>query len=179
MGNRSAGRISAIRLGAAGGAVLLALTSTAAVAQDDSGALQEIVVWAQRVQGTLQDTPISLAAFDADALRAIGAVAAGDAAAYTPNVQIDRTPLSRTAYSVSIRGIRSADPSLALDPTVGVYLDGVTSAGKAVRPSRSSISSASRYSGGRRVRSMDATAPEAPSISLPASLPASSAFCSS
>lgn len=125
MENRSVRCTSTVGLGAAGGAILLALTSTAAVGQDDSGALQEIVVYAQRVEGTLQDTPISLAVFDADALRAIGAVAAGDAAAYTPNVQIDRTPLSRSAYSVSIRGIRSADPSLALDPTVGVYLDGV------------------------------------------------------
>lgn len=125
MENRSVRRTSAVGRGAAGGAILLALTSTAAVGQDDSGALQEIVVYAQRVEGTLQDTPISLVVFDADALRAIGAVAAGDAAAYTPNVQIDRTPLSRSAYSVSIRGIRSADPSLALDPTVGVYLDGV------------------------------------------------------
>ena len=124
MENRSAGSASAVWLGAWTGFVVAALIGTTAVAQEDSG-LQEIVVTAQRVEGTLQKTPISLAVFDKEALRSIGAVAAGDAAAYAPNVQIDRTPLSRTAYAVSIRGIRSADPSLALDPTVGIYLDGV------------------------------------------------------
>ncbi len=124
MGNRSAGGAAAGWPGAWTGVAIAALIGTTAVAQEDSG-LQEIVVTAQRVEGTLQKTPISLAVFDKEALRSIGAVAAGDAAAYAPNVQIDRTPLSRTAYAVSIRGIRSADPSLALDPTVGIYLDGV------------------------------------------------------
>lgn len=124
MGNRPTGRMPGVRRGAATGVVILVAAGTTAAAQDAAG-LQEIIVTAQRVEASLQETPISLVVFDRDALRAIGAVSAGDAAAYAPNVQIDRTPLSRNAYSASIRGIRSADPSLALDPTVGVYLDGV------------------------------------------------------
>lgn len=91
----------------------------------EGAALEEVVVSAQRVTGDLQTTPISLAVFGADDLHALGVIEPGEVGAWSPNVQIDKTPLTRSAYSLNIRGVGSAEPSLAVDPTVGIYLDGV------------------------------------------------------
>ena len=105
--------------------VVAATAAQQVIAQDGSAGLEEIIVTAERVEASLQDTPISLSAFDTKTIEALGVVESGDIAVYTPNLQMQKTPASQNAYGMGIRGVSSGEPSLAVDPTVGIYVDGV------------------------------------------------------
>lgn len=87
--------------------------------------LEEIMVTARRVEESLQKTPVSVAAFDENALAAIGAFEANVAAAYAPNVQINKQPSSQDNFAYSIRGVSASAPNLATESTIGLYVDGV------------------------------------------------------
>lgn len=103
-----------------------AASAGAAWAQTESvKGLEEVFVTAERVTASQQDTPISLSTFDQRKIENLGVVESGDIAIYTPNLRMQKTPASQNSYGVSIRGIGSAEPSLAQDPTVGIYVDGV------------------------------------------------------
>ena len=67
----------------------------------DSLALEEVIVTAQKRAESLQDTPISVAAFAQEELEAIGAFEAGQVAEYTANLSIDRQPSSLDNYGYS------------------------------------------------------------------------------
>jgi iron complex outermembrane recepter protein len=86
--------------------------------------LEEVVVTAQKKEESLQDTPIAISAFTAENLEQIGAFSAVDVGEYTPNAVITRSLGSTANIRVSIRGLGTAEPSLTVDPKVGVYLDG-------------------------------------------------------
>lgn len=90
-----------------------------------ASAIEEVIVTARRVEESLQDTPISVAAFSQSDLEQLGATEVGDIARYTPNLEMRKLPGSQDNYSFAIRGISSAESALAIDPTVGVYVDGV------------------------------------------------------
>ena len=96
--------------------------TTSALAQQL--ALEEVVVTAQKREESLQDTPIAISAFTSENLEQIGAFGAIDVGEYTPNAVITRSLGSTANIRVSIRGRGTAEPSLAVDPKVGVYLDG-------------------------------------------------------
>ncbi len=87
--------------------------------------LEEVVVIAQRVEESAQDTPISLAAFDRDALSELGIASVGDIRAQVPNFVIDTFPSSQQTLRLFIRGIGITDVQITQDPAVGVYMDGV------------------------------------------------------
>ena len=110
-------------------AILSAISVSVQAAEADSnansGKLEEIIVTAERVASSMQETPISLAVFDEKRLESLSVVESGDIAAYTPNLRMDKSPATLNAYAISIRGVGSGEPSLAVDPTVGIYLDGV------------------------------------------------------
>jgi iron complex outermembrane recepter protein len=94
----------------------------------DQGGIQEIVVTAQKRAENVQDVPIAISAFTAEALkeRAVGDVSA--LSSISPNVTLDAsTPFSGSTavLGASIRGIGSADFAFNIDTAVGVYLDGV------------------------------------------------------
>jgi len=105
---------------------LLGSATTELLAQ--AGALEEVVVTARKREESLQDTPISVAAFTAEDLAQRGAVDFSDLGEFTPNVVFDFTaPIAagNSAAIVMIRGVGSADWALPVDPGVGIYLDGV------------------------------------------------------
>jgi iron complex outermembrane recepter protein len=102
-------------------ALALALASVTAAA---NAQLEEVIVTAQKKSESLQDTPIAISAFTSDNLEQIGAFSAVDVGEYTPNATITRSLGSSFNIRVSIRGQGTAEPSLAVDPKVGVYLDG-------------------------------------------------------
>lgn len=92
---------------------------------DQSFYIEEVVVTAQKRVENLQDAPIAISAFSADTLEDLGAHNVIDVGEYTPNVTIGETMGSNANITVGIRGLSSAEPSLTVDPKVGLYLDGV------------------------------------------------------
>ncbi|ATY30937.1 TonB-dependent receptor [Sphingomonas psychrotolerans] len=97
-------------------------------AAQNEGGIAEIVVTAQKRAENVQDVPIAISAFTADALqeRAVGSVA--QLSSIAPNVNLDAgTPFSGSTAVLSayIRGIGSDDFAFNIDPGVGIYLDGV------------------------------------------------------
>ncbi len=113
-----------------GSAALLLVFGYPAGAQDQTGAgtadlqLEAIVVTAERRETDLQQTPIAISAFSTSALEAIGATDFTAVSAIAPNVNL--MPASgQNGTVLSIRGIGIGDPSAAVDPKVGLYIDGV------------------------------------------------------
>ncbi|WP_242127922.1 TonB-dependent receptor [Sphingobium sp. Sx8-8] len=92
------------------------------------GALEEIVVTAQKRKENLQDTPIAVTAFNAAALANKNVEDISGIAEFTPNLQFDSTaPLSgsSSAAIVFIRGVGKSGYQVTDDPGVGTYIDGV------------------------------------------------------
>lgn len=100
------------------------LLGAAPVAAQTVG-LEEIVVTAQKRAESLQETPISAAAFTAAALEARGIANLSDLTAEVPNLQLAPHPNSGTTNLVFIRGVGNLDDQITQDPSVAVYLDGV------------------------------------------------------
>jgi iron complex outermembrane receptor protein len=93
-----------------------------------SGALEEITVTAQRRAERLQDTPISITAFTAAAIDALGVTNVAQLSNLAPNVRFDFTaPVSGAsdAAGIFIRGVGQADFALTTEAGVGTYVDGV------------------------------------------------------
>jgi iron complex outermembrane recepter protein len=114
----------------AGAAMALAMPAFAqsAPADDDSGGIQEIIVTAQKRAENVQNVPIAISAFTAEALQERGVGDVSALSGITPNVTLDAsTPFSGSSavLGASIRGIGSNDFAFNIDPAVGVYLDGV------------------------------------------------------
>uniref|UniRef100_UPI00356397FF TonB-dependent receptor n=1 Tax=Litorivivens sp. TaxID=2020868 RepID=UPI00356397FF len=107
----------------AAGAV--ALVPEVSLAQQRNTQLEEVVVTAQKREESLQDTPISLAAFSGDQLDQFGIDDLGDITARTPNVDITPFPNSRSSLVIFMRGVGNNDSQTTQDPAVGVYIDGV------------------------------------------------------
>ena len=87
--------------------------------------LDEIIVTAQKREESIQDTPISMAAFDNEDLQQMGVVEIGTVADYLVNVQIDKQAGSVDNYGYNIRGVGAFESNLLNDSAVGLYLDGV------------------------------------------------------
>lgn len=105
--------------------VAIAVSSVFAVAEERSMVIEEVVVTAQKKSESMQDTPIAITAFTADSLEQMGIKNASDVGEYTPNVTIGPTIGSKFNIRMYIRGKGTAEPSLTIDPKVGVYMDGV------------------------------------------------------
>lgn len=111
-------------------AALLAIlggTGGAASAATDprAGALDEIVVTSRRVNERLQDTPISVSAFQTDDIQARSINNLGDAAGLTPNFLSNHGPTGGNDGFFFIRGVGQTDLNAATDPGVATYVDGV------------------------------------------------------
>lgn len=99
-----------------------------AAAAPAEGGIQEIVVTAQKRSENVQNVPIAISAFTANALkeRAVGDVS--QLSGLSPNVTLDAsTPFSGSSavLGASIRGVGAADFAFNIDSAVGVYVDGV------------------------------------------------------
>ncbi|MEM8696444.1 MAG: TonB-dependent receptor [Pseudomonadota bacterium] len=87
-----------------------------------------IVVTARRREETLQETPISITAFDADALTDRGISNLSGIGDFTPNLVFDQgtgNTGGSTTSQIYIRGIGQADFLFTTEPGVGIYVDGV------------------------------------------------------
>jgi iron complex outermembrane recepter protein len=117
-----------LRRGAAFAVAGALLVSSGVAAAATSDALEEIVVTAQKRSENLQNVPIAITAFTAEALQSRGITDIHGLSNLTPNVNLDAgAPFSgdTSVLSASIRGIGQDDFAFNLDPGVGVYVDGV------------------------------------------------------
>jgi iron complex outermembrane recepter protein len=91
-------------------------------------ALEEIVVTARRRSESLQDTPIAVSVFSAQALENQQISATDQLDQITPNLQFTSYGTltgNNSAAQVFIRGIGQTDATPAVDPGVGIYIDEV------------------------------------------------------
>ena len=88
----------------------------------------EILVTARRREESLQDTPVAISAFSAEMLEDRQITQTQDLERITPSLQFKPAgQLSGNSASsvVFIRGVGQLDPTAAVDPGVGIYLDEV------------------------------------------------------
>lgn len=114
-------------------AMLLAsatLVSTSVQAQEPvkrgtSALLEEVVVTARKREEGSQEVPLAVSAYNSDQLEALKVRDLTSLAVGMPNVALDDVGTSRGTANFSIRGlgINSSIPSI--DPTVGVFVDGI------------------------------------------------------
>ena len=87
--------------------------------------MEEVTVTARKREELVQDVPLSVSAFDADQLEALKVRDLESLAVNMPNVALDDIGTFPGTANFSIRGlgINSSIPSI--DPTVGIFIDGV------------------------------------------------------
>jgi iron complex outermembrane receptor protein len=86
--------------------------------------IEEVVVTAQKRPESSQDVGISITAFDADQIRALGFTDSADVAAMSPGVQVNH-PNGLSSLSFSVRGVTQSDFSDHHEAPVSVYVDEV------------------------------------------------------
>jgi iron complex outermembrane receptor protein len=95
--------------------------TTATPPKDD---VEELFVTATKREEALQDVPISMSALNASFLDDSGITQFGQISEYVPNLKIN--PMTDTRGTVMrIRGIGSAGNNAGIDPSVGLFIDGV------------------------------------------------------
>ncbi len=87
-------------------------------------ALEEIVVTANRREESIQEVPMSVTAFTGQFFKESGVTNLAGLEQYTPSLKI--TPgTDSNSTSIRIRGIGSVGTNAGIDPSVGVFIDGV------------------------------------------------------
>ena len=108
-------------------AVLLALASPAAVAQEEqSTTLGEVIVTAQKRSENLQDVPISLDSIDSQSIEQLNIQNFKTYTQYLPTVQTQQSMQTGGGYNlVYMRGVATGGDGQAItsQPSVGTYLD--------------------------------------------------------
>lgn len=90
----------------------------------DPLALEEIVVTANRREESIQEVPMSVTAFTSEFFRDSGVTNLAGLEQYTPSLKI--TPgTDSNSTSIRIRGIGSVGTNVGIDPSVGIFIDGV------------------------------------------------------
>lgn len=102
-------------------AIALSIIGTEASAQ---GALEEVIVTATKRPESLQDIPVTVTAFSSDTIQEAGINNASDLAIMTPSLSVN-TNISPFNARMTIRGIGTAQTDPALEPSVGMFVDGV------------------------------------------------------
>jgi len=100
----------------------LGLTPTSHAA---SGALEEVIVTAQKREQSLQEAPIALTALTQESLEQMKISGIDGISGKSPNVVIVPTVGGSVNAGINIRGAASNVNNLSRDAAVGVYLDGV------------------------------------------------------
>lgn len=106
--------------------VSLAATSLAGVAGAQEAAqadvmIDELIVTAQRRDQNLQDVPVTVTTFGAEAIQEARIQEVQDVVTRTPGLNFDAFPSGQPRLTV--RGIGSSDRGAAGDPSAGVFLD--------------------------------------------------------
>jgi len=114
-------------------AIAMALVAPLAQAQETSAAAQGeetttlsgVTVTARKREETLQEVPVAVTAFTADALDQLNVEDLSDLDAQVPNLTIYAARGSSSTITAYIRGVGQSDPLWGVDPGVGIYMDDV------------------------------------------------------
>lgn len=92
----------------------------------DSGvfSLEEVIVTATRRAESLQDIAISISSFSGEFIKDTGITQLKDIENYTPSLRIN-SGTATNETSIRIRGIGSVGSNTGIDPSVGMFVDGV------------------------------------------------------
>ena len=102
----------------------LAQTADPASQAAVQGQLADIIVTAQRREESLQKVPVAVTAIGADQLDQLRVTNVRNLAGLAPSLQINTQGLQSNP-TIIIRGVASGTSNNAVDPKVGIYLDGV------------------------------------------------------
>jgi iron complex outermembrane recepter protein len=105
--------------------------ATAQSAQSGVLELEEVLVTSRRVEERLQDVPVAITAFTAEALEKQAIRSVSDLANFTPNMTFTGGVAGRAAVPV-VRGIGLID-GRGFDNAVGVFVDGIFVSGRAAQ----------------------------------------------
>jgi iron complex outermembrane receptor protein len=87
--------------------------------------LEEVVVTARKREEGSQDVPLSITAFGADQIEALKVRDLTNLSVGMPNVALDDVGTTRGTANFSIRGLGISASIPSIDPTVGVFVNGV------------------------------------------------------
>jgi iron complex outermembrane receptor protein len=112
--------------------VLAPMVAAVSYAQDaaipasgpDPLALEEVVVTANRRMESIQEVPMSVTAFTSQFFKDSGVTNLAGLDQYTPSLKITQGTDSNS-QSIRIRGIGSVGTNAGIDPSVGMFIDGV------------------------------------------------------
>jgi len=87
--------------------------------------IEEITVIARKREESIQEVPMSVTAVTAAALARKGAASISDLTESVPNLLAVSSPMGQSTLAIGMRGTSQGNPGMALNPTVGLYVDGV------------------------------------------------------
>lgn len=88
------------------------------------GALEEVIITAQKRSESLQDVPVAVTAFTGETMKTLGITNASELVAVTPGLSVQNQAGSNRNYF--LRGVGTADVHLTAASAVGQYFDGIT-----------------------------------------------------
>ena len=97
---------------------------TPVVAQDDVGMLEEIVVTSTKRQSTLQEIPVAVSVVQADELKQSQILDVKDLQFLVPSLRVGQLQSSGNT-NFFIRGFGNGANNAGIEPSVGVFIDGV------------------------------------------------------
>ncbi len=89
---------------------------------------EQIIVTARKREEQLQETPVAITAFTAEAIEQRSILDLSDVGDFTPNLNFSSTGTfggTPSEATVFVRGIGQIDNAMFADPGVGIYVDGV------------------------------------------------------
>lgn len=106
-------------------ATLVGASGVSAQSADDDGfALEEIIVTASKRQQTLQETPIAVSVTGADTIEKARVLDISDLQTVVPSLRVTTLQTSASTNFV-IRGFGNGANNAGIEPSVGVFIDGV------------------------------------------------------
>jgi iron complex outermembrane receptor protein len=104
--------------------VTMATSTGSSITQAQDGMLEEVIVTATKREAGLQDIAVTVNAFTEETILNAGINSTEDIAILTPslNVTSNTSPFSAR---VSIRGVGTSQTDPALEPSVGIFVDGI------------------------------------------------------
>ena len=103
--------------------LISAVCATNAFAQ--STGVEEVLVSAQKRTERIQDVPMAISAISGQALENRKIEGAADLQGAIPNLNVVAAPVSGLISATAIRGLGTGQPSIWMDPAIGMYVDGV------------------------------------------------------